>query len=304
MKALCNSVALMLLGSILLADDPYPVGNQTKQSERIPDKLPLVPSLEEPTRKPISSPYPSPIPMAPFDMGTGGSKTPTPSSLPKGLAHFHSNEQRPPWDIEPPAAVQAPGACNFDPVGDKLTFSPDFWSYQFLIRGWNSQTLSDTSGRTGLVEGVFRMGYMLTAPSLEEHLLRGNWEAICEFSLGRVHEGSGKTTFGFLPAMRYNFVSLNPIFPSVATLPYLQLGGGIFFNDIYKDREQNKLGQALEFQIQASVGSRWFLSPAWTLDFELSYRYLNNFNLATRSEGLNLFGFGIGATYSFPAGTR
>ncbi len=302
MKSLWTIIALTLFGSAVLADDPFPVAQQPKRIEPIPDLPPMPDETPLPKEK-ASTPYPSPIPTAPFDVGAP-SKTPTRSSHPKAIEHFH-DPVRPPWDIEPPAAVQGKGACNFDPVGDKLIFSPDFWSYQFLLRPWFSQTLSVTSGKTDLVEAVFRAGYMLTAPSLTEHPFRGNWEAVCELSFARVHEGSGKSTFGLLPAMRYNFVRLNPEwFPSAATLPYVQLGAGFLFNDIYKDREQNRIGQAVEFQVQASVGSRWALSPAWTLDFEVSYRYLNNLGLAPRNDGLNMFGVGVGATYSFPAGTR
>ncbi|MEM1156675.1 MAG: acyloxyacyl hydrolase [Verrucomicrobiota bacterium] len=139
-----------------------------------------------------------------------------------------------------------------------------------------------------------RVGYLLNAPSWNSHPLDGAVELIGELSGSAVFQGAGSYLFGTSIHLRYNFTQ-----PEWRFIPYLQLGGGLIFNDAYEDQSQRAIGQELEFTPQASAGLRYLIDPQWSLDAEFMYHHISNAGLADRNLGINALGGMVGFSYFF-----
>lgn len=139
----------------------------------------------------------------------------------------------------------------------------------------------------------YRFGLMLYDVN-GSGFLRGNTELLAEASGGSVFQGPGNYLFGGALLLRYNFVQ-----PQSKWVPYLQIGGGGLYNDVYKEQSQRLIGRNWEFDLQASVGLRYFLSQKWAVTLEGSYRHISNADTADRNLGLNSLGGGIGLNYFF-----
>lgn len=142
---------------------------------------------------------------------------------------------------------------------------------------------------------AYRLGVMLSTPE-GDGCLRGNCEFLVQLFGGSVFEGPGDYLAGAAVLLRYNFVQ-----PEARWVPYVQLGGGMVYNDIYKNRSQRLIGQAWEFDLEASVGVRYFLSERrrWSVNLEGGYRHVSNADMADRNTGLNSLGAGIGLGLHF-----
>lgn len=141
---------------------------------------------------------------------------------------------------------------------------------------------------------ILRLGWMLNDPGSSRFLPDGNWELMFELCHSTVTKGPGDYMNGFAILMRYNFIS-----PGRKFIPYIQLGGGIVFNDVYKDRSQDAIGQDLEFTPQVGFGFRYKLAKNWSFITELKYHHISNANLNDRNNGMNTIGGSIGFTYFF-----
>jgi lipid A 3-O-deacylase len=188
----------------------------------------------------------------------------------------HVPQLRPALEEEPPLrfvedriSVQLVSGVLFSPVG----IGPD------------AETLN--TSQTNL-----RLGWMLNSPSEDAHPLRGNFEALIELSTSGIFEGAGSLMIGPTALVRYNFVQ-----PDWKVVPYVQAGVGMVYTDAYKDRNQDEIGQALEFTPQASVGLKILLSRDWSIDVEGMYHHVSNASIASRNDGVNALGGLIGATY-------
>jgi len=139
-----------------------------------------------------------------------------------------------------------------------------------------------------------RGGYFLTDPSEKRFLPRGNLEGILQLAGMSVTEGFGDYMVEFAVLLRYNMV-----YPGWPIVPYFQFGAGIVYNDLYKDRTQDLVGQSIEFSPQASLGFRYLIGRRWSLDLEGMYHHVSNAGLDDRNVGVNAFGGSIAATYFF-----
>lgn len=146
-----------------------------------------------------------------------------------------------------------------------------------------------------------RAGYFFTNPSEKRFLPRGNIEALMQVSGSAVTEGFGNYMTEFALLFRYNVV-----YPEWRIVPYFQVGAGMIYNDLYKDRAQDLVGQAVEFSPQASLGFRYILSKRWSLDAEGMFHHISNAGLddSKRNVGVNAFGGFIGMTYFFSPAPR
>lgn len=139
-----------------------------------------------------------------------------------------------------------------------------------------------------------RLGYLLTDPSEKRFLPRGNFEALVQVSGSLVTDGFGEYMLEYAWLLRYNVV-----YPNWRVFPYFQVGAGILYNDLYKDRTQDLIGNSVEFTPQGSVGLRWLLGKRWSLDVEGIYHHISNAGLGDRNVGVNAFGGFIGVTWFF-----
>lgn len=141
-----------------------------------------------------------------------------------------------------------------------------------------------------------RAGYMITSPSEKRLAPRGNGEVIMQVGGSVVTKGFGNYLTEFALLARYNLV-----YPKWPVVPYVQVGAGVVLNDLYKDRTQDLIGQAVEFSPQASVGLRWLLGKRWSLDAEAIFHHISCAGLDghARNVGTNAFGGFLGVTWFF-----
>jgi hypothetical protein len=159
------------------------------------------------------------------------------------------------------------------------------FSTHFLVSG---------TPTTNYWQNNLRLGWVLNNPDPEASFLTGAFEAIFELTQSAIYQGPGNYLAGLTGLIRYNFLQTG-----WRAVPYVQIGAGAVYNDIYKDETQDAIGQSIEFTPQASVGVRYFLKNNWSLDGELMYQHISNGSLAPRNGGLNSFGGFVGLTYLF-----
>jgi lipid A 3-O-deacylase len=140
---------------------------------------------------------------------------------------------------------------------------------------------------------AYRLGIMLNTPD-GEGWLRGNCELMLQLFGGSVFDGPGNYLGGAAVVLRYNFVQ-----PQAKWVPYAQIGAGAVYNDIYKDQSQRLIGEAWEFDLEATIGIRYFLNNRWSANLEGGYRHISNADGNGRNVGLNSLGAGIGLGYHF-----
>jgi hypothetical protein len=141
---------------------------------------------------------------------------------------------------------------------------------------------------------ALRLGWMLTNPGPSRFLPEGNWELMFELCRSVVTEGPGNDMEGFSALLRYNFVS-----PGRRLIPFIQGGCGIIFNDVYKDRSQDAIGQDLEFTPQIGLGIQYMLTSNWSIIAEGKCHHISNAGLSNRNDGMNALGASIGFAYFF-----
>lgn len=141
--------------------------------------------------------------------------------------------------------------------------------------------------------GTVRLGCMLYSPK-GEGCLRGNTELLLEVFGGGIFEGPGSGLVGGTLLLRYNFVQ-----PEAAVVPYLQIGAGGLYSDAADDETQRLIGSDFEFNLQASIGVRWFCTPRCALTLEGGYRHISNADTADRNVGVDSIGGMIGVSYFF-----
>ncbi len=138
-----------------------------------------------------------------------------------------------------------------------------------------------------------RLGWMLSTPG-GEGFFRGNYEFLLEVFGGPVIDGPGSGVVGATMILRYNFVQ-----PEARVVPYFQVGAGGLYSDGYEDQSQNSLGSAFEFNLQASVGARFFVCPQWAITVEGGYRHISNAGFADRNRGVDSLGGLVGVSYFY-----
>jgi hypothetical protein len=169
-------------------------------------------------------------------------------------------------------------------------------SFQFMTGVFSAHRYLLHTQRQDLtyVQTNLRFGWMLSTPSDDEWILRGNFEALFEATYSRITEGFGNYMYGVTALIRYNFVR-----PEAKLVPYFQIGAGVVHTDAHKDLTQKLIGQSIEFTPQGSIGLRCLLAKNWSFDAEFMYHHISNAGLADRNIGVNSFGGVVGFTYLF-----
>jgi outer membrane protein W len=111
---------------------------------------------------------------------------------------------------------------------------------------------------------------------------------------GPIFEGPGDGLGGATILLRYNFVQ-----PDAKWVPYIQIGAGVAYSDVYKDQSQRLIGQAWEWDLEAALGIRYFFNDRWSANLQAGYRHISNADSADRNVGLNSIGGTVGLGYHF-----
>lgn len=141
--------------------------------------------------------------------------------------------------------------------------------------------------------GTLRLGYMLYSPN-GGGCLRGNTELLLEVFGGGIFKGPGSGMVGGTLLLRYNFVQ-----PEATVVPYFQIGAGGLYSDAAQDQSQRLIGSDFEFNLQASIGVRWFCTPRCAFILEGGYRHISNADTADRNMGVDAIGGMLGLSYFF-----
>ena len=190
------------------------------------------------------------------------------------------------------------GDEKFGPISNKdlgFLFKKGRVSMQFVGGGlWSPFLINEYRPDIDYYQANLRVGVMLTDPDKPKYFFRGNVEGIIEATYSKVHEGSGTFLYGGAFLVRYN------IFNSKSRIvPYMQVGAGVVYNDIYKDRDQGVVGQSIEFTVRSSIGTRFYVSDNWSIDVEGTFEHVSNAGMSDRNGGINAGGGFIGFTYFF-----
>lgn len=141
--------------------------------------------------------------------------------------------------------------------------------------------------------GDIRYGWMVNDVSYSG-FLRGNFELLLDAFGSGVITGPGNYMTGGRVLVRYNFVQ-----PGWKLVPYVQIGGGGLYNDIYHQPAQQRIGQGFEFNLHAAAGVRLMITESWGLSLEGGYDHISNAGMATRNAGENAIGGTLGVNWFF-----
>jgi Lipid A 3-O-deacylase (PagL) len=145
-------------------------------------------------------------------------------------------------------------------------------------------------GRPPLDTGLaaFRYGWMLN--DQRSGIFAGNEEFLLEVFGGPITTGPGTYFAGGTMLLRHNFVfGRQPVL-----VPYFQIGAGIVGSDASEDQTQFSIGTPVEFNLQASLGTRIRLNRTWSINTEFNFRHISNAGLSSRNGGYDLVGGFIG----------
>ena len=140
-----------------------------------------------------------------------------------------------------------------------------------------------------------RIGWMLEDPGNPDYFFRGNWEGVLELTYSDVDANKDGIFAGLAVLMRYNILSIS----RWRLFPYFQVGAGIIYNDIYKDKSQSVIGQAFEFTLRSALGIRLMVTDSWSLDLEGALEHISNAGFSDRNDGLNAGGVIVGISRFF-----
>ncbi len=125
--------------------------------------------------------------------------------------------------------------------------------------------------------------------------LKGNLDVMFELTHSFIFEGAGDVISGVTGLLRYNLSS-----HTERWFPYIQAGVGFVYTDAYKDRSQDLIGQAIEFNPQFSLGVHYLIDKNWALDGEAMFHHISNAGMSDgRNIGVNAIGGFIGVTRYF-----
>ena len=135
---------------------------------------------------------------------------------------------------------------------------------------------------------TFRYGLMLTDG--RSGIFFGNEELLLEAFGGPIITGPGSFLAGGTVILRHNFIWSD----HTIVVPYFQVGAGLVGSDASGDHSQFSIGTPVEFNLQSSLGVRWRLNRAWSINTEFNYRHISNAGLSSRNGGYDLLGGFIG----------
>jgi hypothetical protein len=194
-----------------------------------------------------------------------------------------------------PEPVRADDTLDGCSLSGKGAFTKNRISLEILQGLFTDIDLGPETPDFEYTQTILRLGWIPSySPSPSRFLPEGNWEVIFEVCRSTVTAGPGNYMSGFSALVRYNFTS-----PGRRFIPYIQGGAGILFNDVYKDRSQDAIGQDLEFTPQLGLGIQYVLTKNWSIIAEGKCHHISNAGLNDRNDGMNSLGASIGFAYLF-----
>ena len=132
-------------------------------------------------------------------------------------------------------------------------------------------------------------GHMLGAAVGQGHFYRGNWELRGELFGGSQFAPTSDWVVGLTPHLRYNFAT------GTRWIPYFDLGAGVTATSI----SAPDLSNTFEFNLQATVGTHWFIRDNLALTLEARYLHMSCAGISKPNLGLNAVLGMVGLTFFF-----
>ncbi len=132
-------------------------------------------------------------------------------------------------------------------------------------------------------------GHMLGDVVNQDHWYRGNWEARLELFGGGQFSPKSDPLVGLTPHLRYNFAT------GTRWVPFADLGAGVTASGIGPPDQSG----TFEFNLQANVGTHWFVRDDLALTFEVGYLHMSCAGLHDPNLGVNTVKGMIGLTWFF-----
>jgi hypothetical protein len=179
---------------------------------------------------------------------------------------------------------------------DCSLFKKGGMSMQLAAGGFESPFLIRTNRpEMDYVQTNLRIGWMLDDPGRPKYFFRGNWEGLLEFTGSHVDAKTDGFFTGAAFLLRYNVLSIE----RWRLFPYFQTGAGLIYNDVYKDKSQSVIGQAIEFTLRSALGFRFMMTDCWSIDLEGAVEHISNAGFSNRNSGLNAGGGFVGISRFF-----
>ncbi len=138
-----------------------------------------------------------------------------------------------------------------------------------------------------------RFGFMLNDP-YRAGAFSGNFELLGEVFGAGIFEGPGDVMAGATLIFRYNFVQ-----PHTPLIPYLQVGAGGVYTNIGERESRGLISLPVEFNLQATGGTRLMLNDRWSLVLEAGYRHISTAEIKKPNYGIDSIGGNVGFGFFF-----
>lgn len=132
-------------------------------------------------------------------------------------------------------------------------------------------------------------GHMLGPVRGTGHWYRGNWELRGELFTGAEFSPGTTWGIGLTPHLRYDFAI------GTRWVPFADIGAGVTATG----ERAPDLGGAFEFNLQATVGTHWFVRDNLAVTVEARYLHVSSAGLYTPNLGLNTVAGLVGVTWFF-----
>jgi lipid A 3-O-deacylase len=209
-----------------------------------------------------------------------------------------------PASIEPPLTLATQeGNSRFVIAGDERAFAPQpnsIWQGE-VGEGFQSDVRT-FSIETGVALGVqafggrqvhdlallsLSYGHMLGNVVGGDHWYHGNWEARAELFGGGQFSPRSDELIGLAPHLRYNLAT------GTRWVPFADFGAGVTASGIGPPDQSG----TFEFNLQANVGTHWFVRDNLALTFEAGYLHMSCAGLHDPNLGVNSIKGMVGLTW-------
>ena len=137
--------------------------------------------------------------------------------------------------------------------------------------------------------GALRYGQIISDVTTPDHGCRGNWELAGELFGGEQYHPDAAYVAGLAPHLRYYFAT------GTRWVPFADLGAGVTATDI-RNRD---LSTTFEFNLNASIGTLYFLRDNLGLSLEARYLHLSNAGMDVPNGGVNTLNLFLGLAWFF-----
>jgi len=221
--------------------------------------------------------------LAPSDQTCGQLESPAPQTtriLQKCDLWFVAPDDEDPFGSQPAGIWRGAVGDGFRPSVQTFSLEP---GVALGVQAFGGQQVHD------LALLSLSYGHMLGKVVNEDHWYRGNWEGRLELFAGGQFSPQSDPFVGLTPHLRYNFAT------GIRWVPFADLGAGVTASGVGPPDQSG----TFEFNLQANVGTHWFVRDNVALTFEAGFLHMSCAGLHDPNLGVNTVKGMIGITWFF-----